>query len=107
MIRLIVCAVSVTDESGTQQGAPPWGSSHVQALASQGAQPSASAPRRAMVTLSDTCHLAGKELTAVMSLLLQLGCLEPGNPLPLAALSPTDRGICLDLAYMGLLLPFW
>ena len=43
----------------------------------------------------------------MMSLLLQLGCLEQGNPLPLATLSDTDRGICLDLAYMGLLLPFW
>ena len=42
-----------------------------------------------------------------MSLLLQLGCLQQGDPLPLASLSPIDRGICLDLAYLGLLLPFW
>ena len=42
-----------------------------------------------------------------MSLLLQLGCLERGHPLSLAAFSPTDRAICLDLAHLGLLLPFW
>lgn len=42
-----------------------------------------------------------------MSLLLQLGCLERGQPMSLAALDPTDRAICLDLAYLGLLLPFW
>ena len=50
---------------------------------------------------------AGGELSALMSLLLQLGTLERGQPMCLAALDPTDRAICLDLAYLGLLLPFW
>ena len=42
-----------------------------------------------------------------MSLLLQLGCLEQGQPLALGTFSATDRAICLDLAHLGLLLPFW
>ena len=49
----------------------------------------------------------GTELSALMSLLLQLGCLEQGQPLSLGSFSSADRAICLDLAHLGLLLPFW